>query len=57
MKKDSNEKTYKSHIKVYTKDDEEKKVIEEQASEDGYSASSWIRGLIIKELKKRRRKK
>ena len=51
------EKPPKPHIKVYTKDDEEKKVIEDEAKEDGYSTSSWIRGLIIKELKKRRRKR
>lgn len=46
---------YITPIKVYMTD-EEKKVIEDEAKEGGYSASSWIRGLIIKELKKRRRK-
>lgn len=44
------------HIKVYFKSDVEKTTLEEHAKEQGYSASSWLRILGLKQVKKDKRR-
>lgn len=46
---------YRGHIKVFLKDDEEKKAIEERAEQEGYSAGDWLREMAIKKLRSKRK--
>ena len=55
--KELKESAYQNHINVHLQSQNEEEAILSAAREDGLSVISWIRGLIIKELKKRRRKK
>ena len=51
------DKPSKLHIKLYVRTEEEKKVIEDHAKEQGLSASSWLRKWALRGIKKERREK
>lgn len=52
MEPDNKEKTYRNHIKVYPRTEEEEKLIREFAKNKGFSASSWLLSLALKEIKR-----
>lgn len=47
---------YFGHIKVYSRSEEEQKIIKEFANKKGFSASAWLLSLALKEIKREEKK-
>ena len=53
---DNKEKANRPQIKVYLRDEAEVKIFKEHAEKKGYSASSWLRGLGVRDIERKGRK-